>query len=319
MVAAEIRLIPKQIVSVDEFKAAWDWLIDHISIIQILVEEQGFYYDHKHWQFPDHIICVDECENADEHLARLYLVSQLASVSDYLKDLKAHNFLFNLDFFGQQLDEDVARVIKAQETDNHLNSFRNSLSEHLAYWVNLASIIKINEHQDFSISKPNLQPEDKGSDGLACVLYDDHLRVKLVSVKNSINSPKELISSAHFRKKSMSDLDEKKLLDEFYAFQNRDRGFQRLDEKINTLLNELHIDATNIVRRVYLHGHSQFNALVIADEQYADRSLFMGFNIITDQPDRCIGIYIGSRNWQIFADVVQRKVQEILEIKGISF
>jgi hypothetical protein len=307
-----------EIISTQEFQEAWDWLFDHISIEQSLIPEHSYYFDHKHWQYPDHIKCIDECDNSEVFLARLYLVSQLASVSDYLSNLKQHNLIFRLEYSGDQLDEDVARVINAEETAIHLNAFRNSLSEHLAYWALLASIIKSADYQDFSISKPNLQPEDKGPDGLACVVRDDFSIIKLVSVKNSINSPQELISSASFRNSSGIVLNEKKILDEFYAFQNHNRGFQRLDDKLNTLLQELHQDGEKQIRLVLLNNHSQFNAAVVADEKYAADTLFSGYNRISNKPLRCIGIYIGSGNWQILANKTQAKVKDILTARGIS-
>jgi len=310
---------PIELVSSHEFQEAWDWLLDHISVDQNLINEHGYFLDHKHWQFPDSLKCVDECENADIYLAQLYLISQLSSVSDYLSNLKGHSFSFILRYPEAELDPDVARVINAEETANHLNSFRNSLSEHLAYWTILASIIKTAGYQDFSIAKPNLQPEDKGPDGLACVFFEDSSIIKVISVKNSINSPQELISSASFRNDSGIELNEKKILDEFFAFQHHNRGFQRLDEKLNGLLQELHQDAENQIRRILLNNHSQFNASIIANEQYAASNLFSGFHKISDKPIRCIGIYIGSGNWLNLANKVQAKAKEILTENGISF
>ncbi|MEK6750693.1 MAG: hypothetical protein AABZ00_00395 [Chloroflexota bacterium] len=309
----------REIISAQEFQEAWIWLLDHISIDQSLVEEHGYYFDHKHWKYPDYIKCIDECDDADIYLARLYLVSQLASVSDYLPNLKKHIFNFELRYSNNQLDGDVARVINAEETAIHLNAFRNSLSEHLAFWAMLASIIKVANHQDFSISKPNLQPEDKGPDGLACIVGNDFSIIKIISVKNSIISPQDLISSASFRGSSKIVLNEKKIFDEFYAFLNRNRGFQRLDDKLNTLLQELHQDEENLIRHVLLSKHSQFNAMVVADEQYAANNLFTGFNKVADEPLRCIGIYVGSGNWKDLADSVQTKVKEILTTKRIAF
>ena len=314
-----VDISPNGIVSSQEFQEAWGWFLDYISIDQTLVEEYGYHLDHKHWHYPDHVKCIDRCENADIYLARLYLISQLSSVSDYLSNLKNHSITFNLSYLSNQLDEDVARVIRAQETANHLNAFRNSLSEHLAYWVILASVIKVSGYQDFSIAKPNLQPEDKGPDGLACIVFADYLIIKIISIKNSINSPQESISSPSFRNNSEIDLNEKKILDEFYAFRKRNRGFQRLDDKLNNLLQELHQDPENQIRRILLNHHSQFNASIIADEQYATKNLFIGFNKISDRPIRCIGIYVGSENWKDLADNVQIKVKEILTMKRISF
>jgi hypothetical protein len=224
-----------------------------------------------------------------------------------------------LKYSSDQLDNDVARVVNAEDTAIHLNAFRNSLSEHLAYWAILASIIKTADYQDFSISKPNLQPEDKGPDGLACIIGKDFSIIKVISVKNSIISPQDLISSASFRSNGEIALNEKKIFDEFYAFQNHNRGFQRLDDKLNTLLQELHQDGENQIRRVLLNNHSQFNATVVADEQYAANNLFIGFNKVADKPLRCIGIYVGSENWKNLANSAQAKVKEILTTRGISF
>lgn len=310
---------PICIISPEEFREAWDWFLDHISIDQVSVEEYGYLLDHKHWEYPDCIKCIDKCDNADIYLARLYLISQLSSVSDYLPDLKAHAITFSLEYYSDQLDADVARVVRAQETTNHLNAFRNSLSEHLGFWAILASIIKIQRFHDFSILKPNLQPEDKGPDGLACVVFGNLLLIKIISIKNSIKSPQELISSASFRNNSGIDLQGNKILDEFYATQNRIKGFQRLDDKLSILLQELHMDIQKIGRENLFNNQSQFNASIIADEQYANIDLFAGFNKISDRPIQRIGIYIGSEDWKKLAIDVQKKLHEIFESKGISF
>jgi len=311
--------VPTEIISSQEFQEAWDWVLG-LTVQPIPIQGYGYSLDHKHWQSQDCLKCIDQCENADTYLARLYLISQLASVSDYLPDIKFGTFSFALRYHGANLDPDVARVVNAEETKNNLNAFRNSFSEHLAYWVILVSIIKTPGYQDFSIAKPNLQPEDKGPDGLAYVFYNNSDSIiKIISVKNSINSPQELISSSSFRKGSTIKLDEKKILDEFYAFQHHNRGFQRLDDKLNNLLQELHCDSENKLRRALFSNHSQFNASVIADEQHADNNLFIGFNVISGDSDKCIGIYIGSDNWRNLAYRVQAKVKEILSRNGISF
>lgn len=308
-----------EIISSREFQEAWKWLLEYLSINQTLVAEHGYLLDHKHLEYPDCIKCIDECNDADIYLARLYLVGQLSSVSDYLPNLKKNTFNFDLIYASNELDVDVARVINAKETEKHLNSFRNSLSEHLAYWTILASTIKTAEFQDFSISKPNLQPEDKGPDGVACIVGNNFSVIKIISVKNSIISPRDLISSASFRNSSIPALNEKKIFDEFYAFQNHNRGFQRLDDKLNMLLQELHQESENQIRWALLNNHSQFNATIVADEQYAASNLFAGFDKVANKPIRCIGIYVGSENWKDLASRVQDKVKDILKDKGVSF
>jgi len=317
MVDAGICVI--DLLSSVEVHEAWAWIKNHISIEQVLIEDHGYNFDHKHWHYPGHIICVDQCENADLLLARLYLVSQLAPVSDYLISLKNDTRDFILHLYSELLDEDVARVVNAIETRRNLNSFRNSLSEHLAYWAILASIIKSNEFNDFSVVKPNLQPEDKGPDGLAYIVCDDHAIIKIISVKNSINPPKDLISSAGFRTNDVIEPDCTKMLDEFYAFQYQNRGFQRLDEKLNSLSQELHQDTTSQIRHSLLLQQSHFNGAVVANEEHVNTDLFTGYSKISDKPIRCIGIYIGSANWRDFAYKVQKNVKEILSDKGINF
>lgn len=314
-----VRTSPLEIISSREFQEAWTWLLDYISTNQVLIEEHGYFLDHKYWEYPDCLKCIDKCDNVEVFLARLYLVSQLSSVSDYLPSLKTNSFTFDLLYRSAQLDADVSRVINAQETTNHLNAFRNSLSESLAYWIILASIIKRAGYRDFSISKPNLQPEDKGPDGLACIVGNGFSIIKIISVKNSIISPIGLISSASFRNSTDPDLNEKKIFDEFYSFQNHNRGFERIDDKLNALLLGLRQDAETQIRWALLDNHSEFNATVVADDEHAAKYLFMGFNKIVNDPARCVGIYVGSENWKDLASCVQNKAQDILRNKGISF
>ena len=91
-------------------------------------------------------------------------------------------------------------------------------------------------------------------------------------------------------------------------------GFRRGEEILQESL-----DRDNATRRILLNHQSQFNASIIADERYANNSLFIGFNKISDSPFRRIGIYVGSGDWKGLADNVQTKVKEILAEKGILF
>lgn len=307
------------IISIEEFQEAWVWFLDHISIEMSTVEELGYFLDHKHWQYPHCTKCIDECENADIYLARLYLVGQLASVSDYLEDLINYTFSFYLDYAATELDIKIGRVINAKETKKNRNSFRDSLSEHLAFWAILASIIKESECQNFSITKPNLQPENQGLDGLACLVFDEHLIIKIISIKNSINSPQDAISSSKFRNGSDTDLNDGKIFDEFYNLQEHNRGFQELDDILNKLLQELQQRRNRKNRRILFEHHGQFNATVIANEKFFGNQLFQGFERISEEPNQRIGIYIGSENWKSFANDVQKRVQEILALKGVAF
>ena len=109
------------------------------------------------------------------------------------------------------------------------------------------------------------------------------------------------------------------MLDEFYAFQYQNRGFQRLDEKLNTLSQELHLDTASQVRHSLLLQHSQFNGTVVADEEHANTVLFTGYSKVSEKPIRCIGIYIGSNNWRDFALSVQENVKAVLMDRGIDF
>jgi len=309
----------KLVITSDEFGEAWFWLINFITVNQRIISQHEYFLDHKHWKQSKCLNCVDEFVNSDLFLARLYLICHLSSVNDYLQGLKIGVINFNLFIYGSQLDEDIARVIKAEENNNNTNSFRNSLSESLSFWALLASIIKKDNFVDFSIMKPNLQPEDKGQDGIACIISSDSIEVKLVSIKNSINSPKSLLSSASFRKGDFTALERKKVFDEFLAFERENVGFQRLDEKLDTILQSINHEKDPEIRALLLQTKSQYNASIVANEKHLNEDLFEGFNKISDKPERRIGIYIGSRNWTDLGNRVQIKVKEILTDRGISF
>jgi hypothetical protein len=310
----EIVLVNNQ-----EFIESWKWLIDHLSIDKTYIDDHKYFLEHKYLNFPNHTICIDTDKNASIYFARLYLVSQVAPVSDYLEHIKSDVIDFDLKYFNENLDNDIAQIINAQETQNNHNSFRNSLSEHLIHWICLASIIKGANFQDFSIIKPNIKSEDHGPDGLACLVNNNEFTIKLVSIKNSINPPQSLISSTSIRKKSGSANDPKKILDEFYEFRNQNKGFHRLDDNLNILLQSLGHSIQSNLRQSLLRNSCEFNAAVVANEKYANSNLFEGFSNIIDDPNKCIGIYLGSNEWKIFSNNVQIEIKYILNSSGIKY
>lgn len=299
-----------------EFKEAIEWFFEKISIQQRLIQQHNYYLDHKHWDDQNIAKCIDCCENSIDYLSRLYLISLLAQVSDYLPQLIDKNIQFKLLCFSS-LDSEISKLIRSKEKSNNTNQFRNSFSEHLSFWVMVASILKT--HKDFllSMTKPNLLPVDHGPDGLACIVENGQTTVKISSVKNSINSPKDMVVSAEFLRNK--ETNPSKIIDEFFSFQKFNHGFERLDEKLNYLLLELKQNSYEQLRQVVLHSKSQFNATVVGNEEYISDDFYSGFLSVSKDAKRCIGVYIGSENWKQFAEKVQSRVLEILNEKGVSF
>lgn len=198
---------------------------------------------------------------------------------------------------GLSLDNDIVAVIKSEKR------FRNHLAEHLSFWIRLAIERKKREAEsdnktiEFSYSKPNIQPEDKGPDGLYLELLPS-TRIEIQSVKNNLSNPKSYVSSHSFRNKGIAQ--KKKLLDDFWRFKHKNDGLVRLEQQLDSLLGPLTIGPEDKVR-MGLIQRGAYNAVVVADDQYADESLFEGYEHVTIDKQKRVATYIGAKNWKMLA------------------
>ncbi len=260
------------LVTKESLEHAWRWLISSMSARPTQPTGECV-YDLKSWHDD---VCsgpLVECGPVVRKLADLYLTSQLGDRRAVL-DLINGRALQDVEYMYPSLDKDVKTVI------NDPRRFRNHLSEHLSFWVRVATdVIRMHEPPTAGVtighSKPNMQPEDKGPDGLFLRIEDVAWTVEVLSVKSSINNPTSLVASAGYRKRGLVDEASggKTLLEEFHLITRGELGRGRLEDKLEILLNELRLDADQR-RRAGLLAEAAYDGVVVADACYASPSVF---------------------------------------------
>lgn len=294
-----------EIVSNNRLDNAWRWLLSEISPRP---NSPGniCLFDHKCWRDDTHL------DETSEMLAILYIASQLG---DHKKIIGMVNGLLcpAVIWQGVSLDNDVQGVIESEKR------FRNHLSEHLAFWIRLAVERKNraanpgNQSIEFSYSKPNIQPEDKGSDGLYVEITPSY-RIEMQSVKNNLSDPKPYISSTSFRNKGTAQ--SKKLLDDFWRLKHKNDGLVRLEQQLDGLIGPLGLSAEEKVK-LALVQRGAYNAVIVANDFYANENLFEGYEHVTSDKNKRIATYIGSKNWKMLASKTWKIVKGILSTFGV--
>jgi hypothetical protein len=232
----------KLVLSKQQILESWQWLLENISDRPFLQDGLDFIDDHKQWgDDPGVPLLTDDI--FVEHVARLLIVSQLGDISQ-INDMARGIEPKDLYSLSDTLDEDVRTVINSDKR------FRHGLSEHLGFWVSLATIVNLDRFNAFAISQPNFQPEDKGPDGLFMgVDLDDESYIELRSIKSSVGNPYYLVATADFR--NGGDADKSKQLEEYYLLTNKNYGFTRLDRLLAQVcsLMDIRIDQLAGCRR----------------------------------------------------------------------
>jgi len=280
-----------EIITASRLEAAWCWLLSEIAPRPSSCGIFCF-FDHKCWRDDTHL------DETSEMLATLYIASQLG---DHKKIIGMANGLSypSVVWNGFSLDGDIVAVIRNERR------FRNHLAEHLSFWIRLAVERKKRmsgsngQSMEFSCSKPNIQPEDKGPDGLYLEILPSH-RIEIQSVKNNLSNPKPYISSTSFRTKGRVKPKSRKLLDDFWRLKHKNDGLVRLEQQLDSLLAPLGLSAEDKVKFALVQRGS-YNAVVVADDQYADEGLFEGYKYVTSDEQKRIATYIGSKDWKMLA------------------
>ncbi len=302
-----IDIGPKVILDKNQVENVWKWLVSNVSDRPGLSPELSFVNNHKLWgvDFSQPLRSTDEYK---EKIAQLFLISQLGDISQILDVSKGVNS-FDLFLVTQNLDQDVKVVIESDER------FRDGLSEHLGFWITLATFAKLNLYNNYAISQPNFQPEDKGPDGLFLGLdANQRAYIELRSIKNSMRNPYYLIASANFR--NGGDAQKSKQLEEYYLLVEGDYGFSRLDRLLAQVSNSLQLDSNLLTRSVLLKTATSYNAIVVADESFYSPEIFNGYERVSSTPEKRIATYIGSDLWTQFAENVRNNVITILQNCG---
>lgn len=278
-----------EIITACQLETAWSWLVSEITPRPSSCGTFCF-FDHKCWKDDTNL------DETSEMLSVLYLASQLGNHKEIISMTNGHPAP-PVVWPGILLDSDIVAVIESE------NRFRNHLAEHLSFWIRLA--IERNKREtesdnksiEFSYSKPNIQPEDKGPDGLYLEFLPS-TRIEIQSVKNNLSNPKSYISSPSFRNKGIAQ--KKKLLDDFWRLKHKNDGLVRLEKQLDSLLGPLALGPEDKVR-IGLIQRGAYNAVVVADDQYADETLFEGYEHVTNDKQKRIATYIGAKNWKMLA------------------
>ena len=301
-----------ELVSNHQLQEAWDLLLCKVDV-RPQVPGQICYFDNKCWGDdpiqPDFEVSFAQTCTM---LGRLYIASQFGDHRSLICMANGQPSPA-ITWTTGNLDHDIRAVIASADR------FRNHLSEHLSFWVRLAIERKQRgttnhpSQAEFSYSKPNIQPEDKGPDGLYVEIAPDY-KLEIQSVKNSINNPKRLISSAQFRSKGIAT--PKKLLDDFWLLYHQSDGLRRMEDLLDRTMTPLHPNTTQQLR-LGLIKTSSCNAIVVADSRYACDDLFQGYDYVTPEIAKRIATYIGAINWRTLAAGTNKVVIRILQDQGI--
>jgi hypothetical protein len=301
-----------------DLQEAWEWLLSSI-LMRPTIPGLICYFDNKCWNDdPAKPNYEEDYARTCMMLGRLYISSQFGD-HHRLIEMVHGRLAPEIIWVGHDLDRDSRTVITNEER------FRNHLSEHLSYWIRLGVEIKQRGQEyhpdtiEFTYSKPHVQPEDKGPDGLFLEIAPAE-KVELQSVKSSINDPQSQISTALFRttgKACPREHPSKPLLDEFWWHMTCEDGLIRLDSLVDQCLNSLNTDMQQTLR-LGLIKTGVLNAVVVASSQYSSENLFTGYHYLTPDITRRIATYIGAVNWQLLASGTLNTVIQIFLKSGVN-
>jgi hypothetical protein len=300
------------IVNGHELLDAWNWLVENMSPRPR--QDDGLcIYDLKLWggvstrQPLEPSYCI-MCA-----LGHLYLASELGDLNAIL-DMVHGNSAQDIIVPTGRLDADVRKVVESKRR------FRTALSEHLAFWVRLATGAQTEDcsKSKFACSLPHVQPEDKGPDGLFLSTGEVN-QVEIQSVKNSIGDPQSLLSTEQFRSKGRTSKSGKsKLLEDFYEYAYKNTGLVRLDRLLSDLCRLLNVPAVKSIRMGLLSNTTcSYNAVVVADHQYARIQLFRGYQYVAQSAKHRIATYIGSTRWNEVAEQTRQFALKKLRRLGL--
>jgi hypothetical protein len=298
------------VVKTHEVREAWHWLLKNMSPRP----DQNCslcIYDLKVWSDADGQQPLSPTDLIGMMLGRLYLTSELGDLGAIINMVNGADAQDIIVPAGD-LDEDVRNVIESRKR------FRDGLSEHLAFWVCLATAAQLcSDGSKFACILPHVQVDDKGPDGLF-LLVGLTSKVELQSVKNSEKDPAYLLSTKFFQKKGrVSSSARKRLLEEFHRFAYQRTGFTRLDRALSDLCERLGVHTDQRIRIALLSSTScSYNAVVVADHQYARHDLFEGYQHVTKDAEHRVATYIGSTSWAKVAEIVRQSVLQTLKNSG---
>ena len=323
-VPINLRVEPPPIIEIvtrENVQEAWEWWIANINVRTNLVDGHCCIFDQKRW---DRDAPIELRWNNPAHMqfvSRLYLSSLLGDVSETIC-MSMGEQAAPVRIRPPRLEEHYRNLITGNPNPDverdRFERFRYSLSKSLAFWVQLAHLsqnFREPEGINYSISRPNFLPDDKGPDGLALILNPTNTIVELRSVKSSVNNPNSLIASRSFRENRIPV--DGKQLDEFYKVAYQSYGLGKLIDLLDMVCKVRNI-STNLETRMALLGTAMaFNAMVVANDRHASYQSFDSFDKVCPDASSCIATYIGSHDWACFSDEIHHAVRDILNSAGV--
>jgi hypothetical protein len=304
--AAEIVVINRY-----EILDAWNWLLKNMSSRPSHVSGLCL-YDLKLWGNEPKDKPLEPNISVACKLGCLCLTSELGDM-DAITNMANGGEAQDIIVPTGSLDVDVRKVIESKRR------FRTALSEHLAFWIRLATAARSEEGcSRFACSLPHVQPEDKGPDGLFLSTGEVN-QVEVQSVKNSIDNPQSLLSTKQFRSKGLTSASGRgKLLEDLYQFAYKSLGFVRLSRLLSDLCQSLNVPSDQMIRMGLLSNTAcLYNAVIVADHQYAEIELFQGYQYVAQNVEHRIATYIGSTSWSEVAEQTRRFVLKKLGRLGL--
>lgn len=296
-------LVPAQ-----KLQESWNWLVTNISDRPKLAEADTFVFDHKKLGTELALVKYSDVNHV-ETITSLYLASQFCADPNEIIAV-VNNEPTDVGVFTQKIETAIHKLI-----DNYA-SFPNALSEHMAFWTQVATFVRTRLFPTLIVSLPNTLPTDPGPDGLS-LAFDSKNRmiVEIRSVKSSINKPNPLISTPSFR--SGGDAKPDKQLEEFYLVATTGYGFVKLDKLLSGAFASIGKPTDKFVRAGLLQNSSKFNAVVVANSNYSSSKLFNGYERIPRLAKDRVATYIGADEWEKFAENVRTCVIETVQAAGV--
>ena len=296
------------IVPAVKVQESWDWLVANISDRPIPKIKDAFVFDHKTLAGALSVFLHSDKSHV-EAVACLYSASQFCGDPNEMIAI-ANNKAQDIGVFTPKLETSIHKLI------NNPSSFPNALSEHIAFWIQLATLVRTRIFSSFAITLPNTLPTDPGPDGLSLAFDSkDEMVVEIRSVKSSIDRPTSLISTPSFRKGI--DANPEKQLEELYLVATAGYGFIKLDKLLSGAFASLGKPNNKFIRAGLLRSTNKFNAVVVANSRFSSDKLFNGYERVPRFPKDKIATYIGSDEWRLFSENVRAFVVETVKTAGV--
>lgn len=297
--------MPVQLLTPAQSQAAWSWLLSGLPARQPVSADLS-YDDLASWQdvigrllHPDATVLGN--------ITSLYAMSTFCDPRA-LKEL-VNGTASPAVVVPTPLDQTL-RDLYAKEA-----RFRNSLAEHLGFWLPLAIRKKAAPSAVIAGSKPHVLPEDTGPDGI--ILDCGSLLGDLISIKSSLRSPRQMIASANFRRRGTPKKKKSPQLDEFQLYDTKNNGFTKVTDLALRVADAAQLNIDEQAKTALLTNFN-YHAFVVASHQHAAPTLFDGFARITNAPSRRFATYLGASDWQAFAKRTRTSFRTLLTNAGIN-